>query len=68
MDGTRATASGRQTLPANIGINLFSSQQSDWEVAEVLIFDRALDINAIKSIEQSFASTYGLSGYTSGNG
>jgi uncharacterized repeat protein (TIGR02543 family) len=68
MDGTRATASGRQTLPANIGINLFSSQQSDWEVAEVLIFDRALDINAIKSIEQSLASTYGLSGYTAGNG
>ena len=39
MDGTAAVAAGRQTLPANISINTFSNQQSEWEIAEILIFD-----------------------------
>ena len=68
MDGTAAVAAGRQTLPANISINTFSNQQSEWEIAEVLIFDRALDASGIKYIESQLATTYGLSGYASGTG
>ena len=68
MDGTAAVAAGRQTLPANISINTFSNQQSEWEIAEVLIFDRTLDASGIKYVESQLATTYGLSGYASGTG
>jgi len=68
MDGTAAVAAGRQTLPANISINTFSNQQSEWEIAEILIFDRALDASGIKYVESQLATTYGLSGYSSGTG
>ena len=68
MDGTVAVATGRQTLPANISINTWSNQQSEWEIAEILIFNRALDASGIKYVESQLATTYGLSGYSSGTG
>ena len=67
-NGTGAAAPGRTSLPANIGISTWSNQASDWEVAEVLFYDVALDITQIRKIEESLASTYGLSGYTTASG
>ena len=67
-NGTAAAASGRTSLPANIGISTWSGQASDWEVAEVLFYDEALDATQIQKVEESLASTYGLSGYTTGSG
>ena len=67
-NGTAGAAAGRTSLPANIGVATWSTQTSDWEIAEVLFYDVALGTTQIQQIEESLASTYGLSGYTSTNG
>jgi uncharacterized repeat protein (TIGR02543 family) len=67
-NGTGAAAAGRTSLPANIGVSTYSNQASDWEIAEVLFYDVALDSTQIQKVEESLASTYGLSGYTTGSG
>jgi len=67
-NGTGAAAAGRTSLPANIGVSTWPSQASDWEIAEVLFYDVALNLTQIQKVEESLASTYGLSGYTTGSG
>jgi uncharacterized repeat protein (TIGR02543 family) len=67
-NGTAGAAAGRTSLPANIGVATWSTQTSDWEIAEVLFYDVTLGLTQIQQIEASLASTYGLSGYTSTNG
>jgi len=67
-NGTAAAAPGRTSLPEKIGVATWSTQTSDWEIAEVLFYDVTLGLTQIQQIEASLASTYGLSGYTSTNG
>ena len=67
-NGTAGAAAGRNSLPANIGVATWSTQTSDWEIAEVLFYDVTLGLTQIQQIEESLASTYGLSSYTSTNG
>jgi uncharacterized repeat protein (TIGR02543 family) len=57
-------------LPANITINLqggrtTGSGVSDWEVAEVVIYEGILNQYQIETLENSLKTTYGISGYTS---
>ena len=57
-------------LPANITINLQGGRTttagvSDWEVAEVVIYDGILNQYQIETLEDSLKTTYGISGYTS---
>jgi hypothetical protein len=67
----RTTATNNATgLPANITINLQGSRtapsdQSDWEVAEFVIYSGVLSTFQIETIEDSLKTTYGISGYTS---
>jgi len=67
----RTTATNNTTgLPANITINLQGSRtapgdQSDWEVAELVIYSGILNTFQIETIEDSLKTTYGISGYTS---
>jgi uncharacterized repeat protein (TIGR02543 family) len=67
----RTTVTSNTTeLPANITINLQGSRtapgdQSDWEVAEFVIYSGILNTFQIETIEESLKTTYGISGYTS---
>jgi uncharacterized repeat protein (TIGR02543 family) len=67
----KTTATNNATgLPANITINLqggrtTASGVSDWEVAEVVIYDGILNQYQIETLENSLKTTYGISGYTS---
>ena len=67
----KTTAANNATgLPANITINLqggrtTASGVSDWEVAEVVIYDGILNQYQIETLENSLKTTYGISGYTS---
>lgn len=63
-NGTAAAASGRTSLPANIGVATWSTQNSDWEIAEVLFYSRALNIFEIETLEASLKTTYGITSYT----
>ena len=67
-NGTAGAAAGRTSLPANIGVATWSTQTSDWEIAEVLFYDVTLGLTQIQQIEESLSSTYGLSSYTTTNG
>ena len=67
-NGTGAAAPGRTSIPANIGVNTWASQGSDWEIAEVLFYDVTLDINQIRVLENSLSTKYGLNSYVSSNG
>ena len=56
-------------LPANITINQQGSRtapgdQSDWEVAEFVIYSGILNTFQIEAIEDSLKTTYGITGYT----
>jgi uncharacterized repeat protein (TIGR02543 family) len=62
-NGTTATAA-RNSIPANIGVATWSNQQSDWEIAEVLFYSRALNTFEIETLEASLKATYGLTSYT----
>ena len=62
--GTPGNASGRSSLPANIGVATWSTQNSDWEIAEVLFYSRALNTFEIETLEGSLKTTYGLTSYT----
>jgi uncharacterized repeat protein (TIGR02543 family) len=59
-----AAAAARNSLPANIGVATWSTQQSDWEIAEVLFYSRALNTFEIETLEGSLKTTYGLTSYT----
>jgi uncharacterized repeat protein (TIGR02543 family) len=67
----RTTATNNTTgLPANITINLQGSRtapadQTDWEVAEFVIYSGILNTFQIETVENSLKTTYGISGYTS---
>ena len=62
-NGNSGAASGRTSLPANIGIATWSNQQSDWEIAEILLFDSVLSLAQIEKIENQLRTTYGLTSY-----
>jgi uncharacterized repeat protein (TIGR02543 family) len=61
--GTSGNASGRSSIPANIGVATWSTQNSDWEIAEVLFYSRALNTFEIETLEGSLKTTYGLTSY-----
>ena len=56
----RGTSGGTAELPP-LGINTFTGQQSDYQVAEVIIFNRTLTLSEIRQIEDYFDERYGLS-------
>jgi uncharacterized repeat protein (TIGR02543 family) len=60
-NGKTVTVAGRTSLPANIGVATWSTQQSDWEIAEVLLYSYALSTFQIEALEASLKTTYGLS-------
>jgi uncharacterized repeat protein (TIGR02543 family) len=62
-NGTAGVASGRNSIPANIGVATWSNQNSDWEIAEVLFYSRALNTFEIETLEASLKTTYGLTSY-----
>lgn len=56
----RGTSGGTAELPP-LGINTFEGQLSDYQVAEVIIFNRTLTSSEITQVEDYFDETYGLS-------
>lgn len=66
----RTTVTNNTTpLPANITINLQGSRtapsdQTDWEVAEFVIYSGILNTFQKEAIEDSLKTTYGITGYT----
>jgi hypothetical protein len=58
----RGTSGGTAELPP-LGINTWTGEQSDYQVAEVIIFNRTLTLSEIRQIEDYFAERYGL-GYS----
>ena len=58
----RGTSGGSAELPP-LGINTWTGEQSDYQVAEVIIFNRTLSLSEIRQIEDYFAERYGL-GYS----
>jgi uncharacterized repeat protein (TIGR02543 family) len=62
----RATGGGYSGLPS-LGVNAgsYSGEVSQYEIAEVLIFNRTLSSAEISRVEQYIGSTYGLSGMDS---
>jgi uncharacterized repeat protein (TIGR02543 family) len=63
-NGASGVAAGRTSIPAEIGIATWSSQQSDWEIAELILFDSILTLPQIEKLEDELRTTYGLTGYT----
>lgn len=57
---SRGTSGGTAELPP-IGINTISTEVSDYQVAEVIIYDRTLTSSEITQVEDYFDETYGLS-------
>ncbi len=57
---SRGTSGGTAELPP-IGINTHTGEQSDYQVAEVIIFDRTLSSSEISQVEDYFDERYGLS-------
>ena len=55
----RGTSGGTAVLPP-LGINTWTGEQSDYEVAEVIIFNRTLTLSEIGQIEDYFDERYGL--------
>ena len=55
----RATSGGTAVLPP-LGINTWTGEQSDYQVAEVIIFNRTLTLSEIGQIEDYFDERYGL--------
>jgi uncharacterized repeat protein (TIGR02543 family) len=55
----RGTSGGTAELPP-LGINTWTGEQSDYQVAEVIIFNRTLNLSEIRQIEDYFAERYGL--------
>lgn len=55
----RGTSGGTAELPP-LGINTWTGEQSDYQVAEVIIFNRTLNSSEIGQIEDYFAERYGL--------
>jgi len=55
-------------LPANLGVNIWSTQQSDWEIADVLIFDSELTVTQIQTLEAYLKGVYGLTNVTAASG
>ena len=55
----RGTSGGTAELPP-LGINSWTGEQSDYQVAEVIIFNRTLNLTEIRQIEDYFAERYGL--------
>jgi hypothetical protein len=56
----RGSSGGTAVLPP-IGINTYTGEQSDYQVAEVIIFDRTLSSSEIAQVEDYFDERYGLS-------
>jgi len=55
----RGTSGGTSELPP-LGINTYSGEVSDFQIAEIIIFDRTLTASEIGQVEDYFDETYGL--------
>jgi uncharacterized repeat protein (TIGR02543 family) len=63
----RPTINNGETGLRPIGINVNGSEPSDFQIVEVIVYDRQLSLEEIQRVEDYLASTYGLTGYTSPN-
>ena len=69
INGLFKATGNNNTLPQmtiNWGNIQYGTETSDWEIAEILIFDRALSVPELALVEDYVGSTYGLSAYTVG--
>ena len=69
VNGTSKGVGRNPILPQmtiNWGNPLYGTETSDWEVAEVIIFDRTLSLSELSLLEDYLGSTYGISAYTVG--
>lgn len=63
-NGTSRGASGGVNYLSPIGINWDGTQTGDFQIAEVLIFDRTLTLSEIQLVEDYLANAYGLTNVT----
>jgi uncharacterized repeat protein (TIGR02543 family) len=61
----------QQTLEGNgganlrrLGINTFTGESSDFQIAEIILYDRALTLAEIKQVEDYLSVTYGITAHT----
>lgn len=69
VNGASKGVGRNPTLPQmtiNWGNPLYGSETSDWEVAEVIVFDRNLSLSELSLLEDYLGSTYGISAYSVG--
>lgn len=70
VNGVKKGSIANPTLPQmtiNWGNALFGTETSDWEVAEIIVFNRNLSLSELSLLEDYLGSTYGISGYTIGS-
>ena len=65
---TGINTGGATYFPANIGVNMFAGQPSDWEIADVLIFNSELTVTQIQTLEAYLKGLYGLTNVTAASG
>ena len=64
---SRTLYAGGDTALRPIAINHYSGEKSDFQVAEILVFDYKLTDAQILKVEDYLAATYGISNYTPAN-
>ncbi|MEI8286416.1 MAG: YDG domain-containing protein, partial [Actinomycetes bacterium] len=62
---TAALTANAQSLSVPLTINTWSSELSDWQAPEVILFNRELTASEIRRVESYLARRYGLQGLTS---
>ena len=69
VNGVKKGNARNSALPQmtiNWGNSQFSPETSDWEVAEVIMFDRTLSLAEVSLLEEYLGATYGISAYATG--
>jgi hypothetical protein len=69
VNGASKGVGRNPTLPQmtiNWGNPLYGSETSDWEVAEVIVFDRNLSVSELSLLEDYLGGTYGITAYSVG--
>ena len=63
LNGTALVTTGGGANLRRLGINA-SSEPSDFQIAEIILYDRALTLAEIRQVEEYLAFTYGVSAYS----
>ena len=69
VNGTSKGVGRNPILPQmtiNWGNEQYGSETSDWEVAEVIVFNRTLTLSELSLLEDYLGSTYGIGAYSVG--